>query len=106
MDFATRNIFDYEAHHGKANGNSMQLINVTNTLMHHVVTTKGVEIEKERVLYVELQKNQQLWHQIFHVKAFFVLNNLATNFVQNHFTQNIRCILCHPMAPTSISSTM
>jgi hypothetical protein len=56
MDFATRNIFDYETHHGKANGNSMQLINVTNTLMHHVVTTTGVEIEKERTLYVELQK--------------------------------------------------
>jgi hypothetical protein len=60
MDFATRNIFYCETHPGKANGNSMKLINVTNitnTLVHHVVATKGVKIEKEQVLYVELQKN-------------------------------------------------
>jgi hypothetical protein len=35
----------------------INVINITNTLVHHVVATKGVEIEKEQVLYVELQKN-------------------------------------------------
>jgi hypothetical protein len=35
----------------------MHLINVTNTLMHHVVVIKHVEIEKELMLFVELQKN-------------------------------------------------
>jgi hypothetical protein len=85
MEFVIRIFFHCEAHHGKANGNSMLLTNVTNitnTLVHHVVATKGVKIEKEQMFYVELQKNQQLWHchnQISHVWAFFVLNNLATN---------------------------
>jgi hypothetical protein len=62
MDFAIHNLSNCEAHHGKANGDSRQLTNVTNTPMHHVVVTKRVEIEEELVLFVELPKNQQLWH--------------------------------------------
>ncbi len=88
----------------------MQLINVTNitnTLVHHVVAFEGVEIEKEQVLFAKLQKNQQLWHchnQISHVWAFFVFNNLFAK-VHNHPIRSMRCILCHPMPPTSNSSS-
>jgi hypothetical protein len=42
----------------------MQLINVTNITnapVHHVVAIEGVNIEMEWVLFFELQKNQQLW---------------------------------------------
>jgi hypothetical protein len=88
MEFAIHNLFNYKAHHGEANGDSMQLINVTNTPMHHVVVIERVAIEKEQVLFVELQKNQQLWHchnQNFPIWAFFVLNDLVTK-VHNHFT--------------------
>jgi hypothetical protein len=58
--------------------------------MHHVLATKGVEIEGDQVLFAKLQKNQQLWHchdQISHVWVFFVLNDLVAK-VHNHFTQS------------------
>jgi len=64
MDFDIHNFFNCEAHNGKAYRDSMQLINVTNvtnTLVHHVVAIEGVKIEKKQMLFVELQKNQQLW---------------------------------------------
>jgi hypothetical protein len=49
MDFAIHNLLNCEAHHGEVNGDSMQLINVTNitnALVHHVAI-EGVEIEME-----------------------------------------------------------
>jgi hypothetical protein len=64
MDFVIHNFCNCEAHNGEAYEDSVQLINVTNitnTLVHHVVAIEGVEIEKEWMLFVELQKNQQLW---------------------------------------------
>jgi hypothetical protein len=60
MDFVIHNFLNCEAHNGEAYGDSMQLINVTNvtnTLVHHVVPIEGVEIEKEHMLFAELQKN-------------------------------------------------
>jgi hypothetical protein len=91
MDFVIHNLSNCEAHHGEVNGDSVQFINVTNitnTPVHHVVAIEGVRIEKEQVLFVELQKNQQLWHchnQISPIWVFFVLNNLVAK-VHNHFT--------------------
>jgi hypothetical protein len=56
-----------------------------------------------------VEKELQLWHPhnwIYHIWVFFVLNDLVTK-VQNHFTQSMKCILCHPVALSfSSSNTM
>ncbi len=70
MDFVTHKLFNCVAHHGVADGNLVQfnvVTNITNTPMHHVVVVEG-EMRAKRlklkknvgVLFVELQKNQQL----------------------------------------------